>query len=330
MKDRVSKLLLIVMPVLVSLVLVPLMATPASAAAAKVFLVFSSGPTGGSWIPMAAAVAEIVKGAYPEIDIQVEPGAGLVNIEKIRVDKADLGWTMTVSLADACQGIGPFKGKKTDKPMYVMNMYPNVFQLAVPQEAGIKDVPGLKGKAVALPPKGNVSLDYGWAYLLEAYGMTFGDLGTKSYGPLTDNAELIKDRKAVAMGWTTTVPASFVLDLGSVRPLRIFGYPDDIIEKVRQKNAGFAKHVIPAGTYAEQGQKEEVVTFQTPTILIAHSRVPEEAIYKIVKACVEGRERFAAVTKAMRGVTPKDLGKDFGLPYHPGAAKYYKEIGVLK
>ena len=330
MKKRAFKPLAVVVTVVASLVLVSLAATPAVLASGKTSLVFSSGPTGGSWIPVAAGVAEIVKGAYPEIDIAVEPGAGLVNIEKIRVDKADLGWTMTVSLADAFQGVGPFKGKQTDKAMYVMNMYPNVFQVAVPQSEGIVDVPGLKGKAAALPPKGNVSLDYGWAYLLEAYGMNLNDLGTKSYGPLTDNVELIKDRKAVVMGWNTTVPASFIMDLGSARPVHVLSFPDDIIEKVRKKNAGYARYVIPAGTYAAQGQKEDVVTYQTPTILIAHSRVPEDVIYRIVKACVEGRERFAAITKAMLGVTAEDLGMDFGLPYHPGAAKYYREIGVLK
>jgi len=132
------------------------------------------------------------------------------------------------------------------------------------------------------------------------------------------------------MAWLTTMPASFIFDLGSARSLLVLGFPDDIIEKVRRKNAGFAKYVIPAGIYAAQGQKEEVVTFQTPTMLIANSRVPEEVIYRIVKACVEGRENFAAVTSAMKGVTPEKMGKDFGLPYHPGAAKYYKEIGLLK
>ncbi|MBI1957888.1 MAG: hypothetical protein HYS36_01510, partial [Candidatus Rokubacteria bacterium] len=61
----------------------------------KANVVFSAGPTGGSWTPMAAATADVVRKKFPEVDVQVEPGAALVNMEKIRNDKADLGWSMT-------------------------------------------------------------------------------------------------------------------------------------------------------------------------------------------------------------------------------------------
>jgi TRAP-type uncharacterized transport system substrate-binding protein len=53
-------------------------------------------------------------------------------------------------------------------------------------------------------------------------------------------------------------------------------------------------------------------------------------VYKITKAVVEGREDFARVTAAMKGVTAKAMSQSFGMPYHPGAEKYYKEVGLLK
>ena len=90
---------------LVVAALVLLAAVPAPAAAQnKVNLVFSAGPTGGSWTPMAAATAEVIKRKFPEIDVQVEPGAALVNMEKMRNDKTDLGWSMTTVLSDARAG----------------------------------------------------------------------------------------------------------------------------------------------------------------------------------------------------------------------------------
>ena len=78
------------MALLVGLVLGLLTAAPAQQ---KASLVFSAGPTGGSWTPMAAATAEVIKKKYPELDVLVEPGAALVNMEKMRNDKADLGWS---------------------------------------------------------------------------------------------------------------------------------------------------------------------------------------------------------------------------------------------
>ena len=325
MTHRAATLVLIALAVVsVALAPLPLSAQP------KVNLVFSSGPTRGSWIPMAGATAEVIRKKFPELDVQVEPGAALVNMEKIRNDKADLGWSMTNVLSDALTGSGQWAGKKTDRPMYVATYYPNVWQLVVPASSDIKSVKDLKGKPVALPASGNTSLADGWEVLLRVNGMKLEDLGPKNYGPVAANAEAVKDRKALALGWFTTVPASFMLDLGSTMKLRMIAVSDAEFEKIRQLNPGFVRHVVKGGTYAEQGIADDVQTFQSPTILIASSKTPADVIYKVTKAVVEGRAEFANITKAMTGVAPKDMAQDYGMPYHPGAAKYYKELGLLK
>ena len=303
---------------------------PLPAEAQKVNLVFSAGPTGGTWTPMAAATAEVIKKRFPEVDVQVEPGAALVNMEKMRNDKADLGWSMTTVLADARAGANTWKGKQTDKPFFVANYYPNVWQLVVPLDSDVRKFADLKGKPVALPPRGNTSLAEGWEWLLRAHGMKLDDLGTKSYGSIAENSELIKNRQALAMGWYTVVPASYVLDLGSARKLRMISLPDDVIQKLRQINAGFVRHVVPKGTYSAYGIDEEVVTIQSPTILIASSKAPAEAIYKVTKAIIEGRDAFGNVAASMKGIAAKQMAQNFGMPYHPGAEKYYREAGLLK
>jgi TRAP transporter TAXI family solute receptor len=313
-----------------ALVAAPALGPAPVSAQTKTSLVFSAGPTGGSWTPMAAATAEVIKRKFPELDVQVEPGAALVNMEKIRSDKTDLAWSMTTVLSDARAGTNTWKGKQTDKPLFVANYYPNVWQLAVPVAADVRKFADLKGKAVALPPRGNTSLSEGWELLLQAHGMKLDDLGTKSFGSLTENAEAIRNRQAFAMGWFTTVPASFMLDLGTSLKLRMLSLPEDVIEKMRKINPGFIRHVIPKATYAQYGVDEDVVTIQAPTILIAHAKTPPEVIYKVTKAVVEGREDFARVTAAMKGVTPKDMAQSFGMPVHPGAEKYFKEAGLSK
>jgi TRAP transporter TAXI family solute receptor len=315
------------MALLVGLVLGVLTPVPAQQ---KANLVFSAGPTGGSWTPMAGATAEVIKKKFPELDVQVEPGAALVNMEKIRNDKADLGWSMTNVLADARSGKGQWAGKQTDKALYVANYYANVWQLVVPADSDIRTVKDLKGKAVALPARGNTSLADGWENVLKVNGMTLNDLGAKSYGPLSSNAEAIKNRQALAAGWFTVVPGSFILDLGSTMKLRMVSVSDAEFSKIQQINPGFVRHTIKAGTYKDQGITDDVQTFQAPTILIASAKTPPEVIYKVTKAIVEGRAEFANVSPAMKGVTPADMAQSYGMPYHPGAEKYYKEAGLLK
>jgi len=293
-------------------------------------VIFSAGPTGGSWTPMAAAVSQVINKRFTELNVQVEPGAALVNMEKIRTDKADLGWSMTTVMADAQAGSGQFEGKKTDKGLFVANFYPNVWQMAVPADSGIRSIKDLKGKPVALPARGNTSLTAGWEYLLQVNGMTLNDLGAKSYGPVSSNAEAVKNRQAMAAGWFTVVPASFVLDLGSSMKLQVLSVSDAEFEALRKLNAGFVRHTIKADVYKEQGVSAEIRTFQSPTVLIASSRTSPEVIYKVTKAIIEGRDQFGNVVAVMKGISAQEMAQNFGMPVHPGAVKYYKEAGLLK
>jgi len=304
--------------------------TGAAQAQQKTDVIFSAGPTGGSWTPMAAAASQVVNKRFPELNVQVEPGAALVNMEKIRNDKADIGWSMTTVMVDAQKGEGQFAGKQTDKGLFVANFYPNVWQLVVPASSEIKSIKDLKGQPVALPSRGNTSLAAGWEYVLKVNDMTLNDLGAKSYGPVSSNAEAVKNRQAMAVGWFTVVPASFIMDLGSAMPVRVLGVTDEEMAALRKINPGFVPYTLPAGIYKEQGVAEAVKTFQSPTVLIASSKTSEDVIYKITKAIVEGRDEFGNVTSVMKGVTGADMAQNFGMPMHPGAEKYYKEAGLLK
>ena len=293
-------------------------------------VIFSAGPTGGSWTPMAAAASQVINKRFPELNVQVEPGAALVNMEKIRSDKADIGWSMTTVMSDARTGTGQFEGKPTDKGLYVANFYPNVWQLVVPANSNIKSVKDLKGQPVALPARGNTSLVSGWEYLLKVNGMTLNDLGAKSYGPVSSNAESVKNRQAMASGWFTVVPASFVMDLGSAMQLRMLAVSDAEFAELRKLNPGFVRHTIKGSLYKEQGVTEDVQTFQSPTVLMASSKTAPDVVYKITKAVVEGRDEFGNVATVMKGVTAADMAQNFDMPYHPGAEKYYREAGLLK
>jgi hypothetical protein len=63
---------------------------------------------------------------------------------------------------------------------------------------------------------------------------------------------------------------------------------------------------------------------------MASSKTSADVIYKVTKALVEGREDFGAVASVMKGVTAADMALDVGMPYHPGAEKYFREAGLLK
>jgi TRAP transporter TAXI family solute receptor len=134
----------------------------------------------------------------------------------------------------------------------------------------------------------------------------------------------------MAMGWFTVVPASFVLDLGSAMKLRMLPTSDAEFAELKKINPGFVRYTIKADTYKEQGIGGEIQTFQSPTVLIASSKTPADVIYKVTKAIVEGREAFGNVVSVMKDISAQEMAQNFGWAYHPGAAKFYKEAGLLK
>jgi TRAP transporter TAXI family solute receptor len=143
-----------------------------------------------------------------------------------------------------------------------------------------------------------------------------------------DSVALMKDGHNDGWLFCTTAPASAVIDLASSRRIRLLSLPDDKIAEMQKLNAGYARRVIPKGTY--QGVDYDVQGFGFYTHLIASEDLPEDLVYKITKTLVESLPQLATVVKAMEGATAQDLAADVGVPFHPGALKYYKEIGAIK
>jgi len=137
----------------------------------------------------------------------------------------------------------------------------------------------------------------------------------------------MKDGQSQVFTLITTVPASSVMDLASARDIRVLEVPDDKLKELQKINGGYDKRIIKAGSYPKQDK--DVQTIGTWTHLIARCDLPEDAVYNITKALAENTENLGAVVKAVKGLTPKDMATDVGVPYHKGALKYYKEAKVL-
>jgi len=107
----------------------------------------------------------------------------------------------------------------------------------------------------------------------------------------------------------------------------VLDVPDDKLKALKNINRGYDKRVIKAGSYPKQNK--DVQTIGTWTHLIASCKLSEKLVHDITKALAQNTEHLGNVVKAVKGLTPKDMATDVGVPYHPGALKYYKEAGVL-
>lgn len=301
-----------------------------NANAGKKFLRMVSGPQGGSWYPLGAAMMAIVE---KNIDISTSnaPGGGLSNCKSVGSGKADLGWTYSHTAFNGYEGRGKFK-KQYNNMRHLMSLYPGVFQMAVPKKSNIHSVADLKDKRI-VPGK------VGWTgtvlaeLVLKSYGLTFEQIkkngGLVSYVTYADSAALMKDGHSDCYIACTSCPQATIIDLNFRPGIRMLPIDKAHMKKILGAEPGLMETVIPKDAY--KGMTADVPAVGTVTSIIVNKDVPDDLVYNIVKTLYANWPELAKVKKkAIEASKPENAVMGARIPVHPGAMRYYKEKGYVK
>ena len=287
---------------------------------------FMTGPQGGSWIPLGGALKGMWEKAIPGLEITQTPGAGIANVAGIDMGKAQIGLANSSTTVDGLEGRAPYKSKVT-KVCQVANLYPQYFQVVALKDANVNSFKDLKGKSVVTQPKGNTG-ELLTDLSLKLNGLNYQALSKINFqAAYTDAVSLMKDGHAQVFTLGTTAPASAVMDLASARDITLVPVDDATMKKLKDMNPGYNKLIIKAGTYPKQDKDVPVIGYSTH--IVAACDLPENTVYQMTKAMAQNVGAMAAVVKAIDGIKPKDMALDIGVPFHKGAAKYYKEAGAM-
>jgi TRAP transporter TAXI family solute receptor len=284
-----------------------------------------TGPQGGSWYPLGGAIQGIIEKSIPGTSMQVLPGAGISNVLGVQTGKAELGFGNGVSSYDGVRGNEPFK-QKTDNVCQLATLYFQYFHMVALADAGMRNVGDAKGKALTTQQKGNTG-EQMTRDVLKVYGLDYNKLSKVNFGSYTDSVGQLKDGHAQMFTLITTVPASAIMDLASARDVRVLEVPDDKLRALQEINRGYDKRIIKAGSYPKQDR--DIQTIGTWTHLVVSCKLPEQLVYNITKALASNVENLGNVVAAVKGLSVKDMATDVGVPYHPGARKYYQEAKAL-
>jgi hypothetical protein len=285
-----------------------------------------TGPQGGSWVPLGGALKNMWEQAVPGLQIQATPGAGIANIRGVDEGKAQIGFANSSTTVDGIEGRAPYP-KKVTKVCQVANLYPQYFQVAALADANINSFADLKGKSVVTQPKGNTA-EILTETVLKLNGLSYQSLSKANFqASYTDAVSMMKDGHAQVMTLGTTAPASAVMDLASARDIKLVPVDDKTMAEPQRQNPGYIRRVIKAGTYPKQDKDVPVIGYSTH--IVAACDLPEETVYRMTKAMAQNVDTMAAVVKPITGLTPRDMAIDIGVPFHKGAAKFYKESGVM-
>jgi TRAP transporter TAXI family solute receptor len=310
--------------ILMAVAFAAILCVPTAATAQQVTLM--TGPQGGVWVPLGGSLKGMWEKAIPGLQVQMQPGAGIANIRGVDEGKAQIGFGNTITTVDGLAGRPPYP-KPVTKVCQVANLYPQYYQVVVPVDANINSISDLKGKVMVTQPKGNSSEIIN-VHLLQVNGMTYQSLAKVNFiNSYTDAVEMMKDGHAKVFTLGTTVPASAVMDLASARDIKLIGIDAKTLTEMKKINPGYSKLTIKAGTYPKQNKDVDVIGYATH--LVAACDLPEEMVYKMVKAMAANVSDMAASNKAISGLTPKIMAEDIGVPLHKGALKFYKEAGAI-
>jgi TRAP transporter TAXI family solute receptor len=293
-------------------------AAPASAADMKMM----TGPQGGSWIPLGGQMKDMWEKAIPGLSVQVMPGAGIANVRAIEEDKAQVGLANSISTVDAMAGKPPFNKPHKDV-CNVATLYPQYYQFVVLADSGINKFEDLKGKSITTQQRGNTG-ELITRQLLEIHGLKYSDVKVSFVG-YSDSVNQMKDGHAVAFGLNTQVPAGAIMDLAAARDIKLLDQAASLAA-MQKLNPGYKLITIPKGSYPKQDQDVHVIGFYTH--VVASCKLPADEVYAMTKQIAQNTKTLATVAKDIGSLTPTGMAADIGVPFHPGAAKFYKEAGI--
>jgi uncharacterized protein len=286
---------------------------------------FMTGPQAGFWVPLGGQLKDTWEKAIPDFKVQALPGAGIANVRAIEEGKAEVGFGNTITTADAVAGTGEAPlDKQHTKVCNVATLYPQYFQLVVNADSGINSLKDLKGKGFATQVKGNTG-ELIARHVLRVSGFTYNDVKASFTNSYTDSVEQMKDNRMHAFALGTGIPASSLMDLASSRDIKLIDMTG-IYEDMRKINPAYKLVTIPKGTYPKQDKDVQVIGYYTH--VVAACSLPAETVHKMTAATLAAKDNMAAIYKELSKLTPAIMAQDIGVPFHAGAAKWYKEQGI--
>lgn len=310
----------------------------AAAAEAKSYTLTLCGASpGGLWSLLGAGIDSAMKDAFPGSTVTYQTsGGGFANVALLSQKKCELAIIHDAELQVAKEGGAPFtapvEGLRTVAVLYNWAPMQFIVTKSFAEEHGISSLDDIaKNKApirIMLNRRGNIASQLGQAFL-DATGASLEDIeswgGQVIFAASKEQGTLIKDRRADAIFNSLFVGHRSVRQVAAAVDMVILPISDSVIATVAEAWS-IAPYTIKGGSYAFQ--PADVATVTLSAQLVADAGLDDATAYDVTKAIVEKIDKLQGVHKAMRPLTDKLLADGKVVPYHSGAAKYYKEVGL--
>ncbi|MGB9812203.1 MAG: TAXI family TRAP transporter solute-binding subunit [Thermovenabulum sp.] len=288
------------------------------------FITIATGGTAGTYFPLGGALADIWNKNIKGVNATAQStGASVANVNLLKDGKADVIFVQNDIAYYAANGMEMFKDNKYEDIKGLTTLYPETIQIVTLADKNIKSVADLKGKKVAVGAAGS-GAEANARQILEAAGITYNDISVQ-YLSFAEAANNLKDGNIDAAFLTAGFPTAAVQDIAASKKIELVSLDDALVSKLMEKYPYYTKIVIPANTYS--GVDHDVNTVAVKAMLAVSSKMDEDTAYNLVKTMYANLDRLKAAHKAGEQIKPETGKEGMSIPLHPGAEKYFKEIG---
>jgi TRAP transporter TAXI family solute receptor len=295
-------------------------------AADKKRISIATGGMGGVYFVIGGGIAGLLT-KYAGVEATAEVTAASVdNCKLVGAGKSDLAFVMGDTAYDAYKGAGAF----AEKPLPLRTMcvlYPNLTHVVTTEGAGIKKVAELKGKRVSTGAPGS-GTEVMALRVLEAAGIDHAKDIKKDRLGASESAGALKDGKIDAYFWVGGVPTASVLDLSATpgMKIQILSHDDLVPAMISKFGPTYYTSTISKGVYTNVNS--DVPVSAVANLLLAHKDMDNTQAYQIKKAIFDHLPELVAIHKEAANIKFKEGSGEKGIPYHPGAQKFFKENGI--
>lgn len=295
----------------------------------NIYLKFPTASTSGAIYPIGAAMANLWSEKIEGLTVSAEASnGGVQNLGLVATGEAQMGVAVTSILSDQKNGKGVFEGKQYEGMRILTALYSNYNQVVVSKDSGIETLKDIKGKVFAPGAPGSTP-EVETKIHLTAAGLKYPDDFNAQFVSFTEAIDLIRNKQLDGAWIQAGIPTSAVTEICATAGGKLIPLDEDVIKQLTSEYPWYNKDVIPAGTY--EGQTEDIATTSIVITIFVDESVPEDTVYEMTKTLWENIDSLRGTHNAIKDLKIEDAVKNLAdIPLHDGAAKYYKEMGVLK
>ena len=302
-----------------------------AAANAQSFITIGTGGVTGVYYPTGGAICRLVNKGRKEHGIRCSvesTGGSVYNLNTIRAGELDMGVAQSDWQYHAYNGTSQFEDQGPNKELRaVFAVHAEPFTVVARKDSGIKSFDDLKGKRVNIGNPGSGQRGT-MEVVMAAKGWTMDDFTLVSELKAAEQSQALCDNKIDAMVYVVGHPNGSIKEATTSCDTVLVAVDGPEIDKLIADNSYYRKAIIPGGMYA--GSDADVATFGVGATFVSSTNTPAETVYQVVKAVFENLDDFRKLHPAFANLTKEEMAKDgLSAPIHDGAAKYYKEAGLM-